>query len=121
MCGLPRERGLPVYTRVAEIPVITPVQEHAVTVDDLEERIRVQSVEVLSNDWYLLKKTTFDFSAEGWDVAASVSETYDRGQRCDDPSTTVRRAVILTRAVSLSGVCEWYRELADRDSCRVAG
>ena len=26
---LARERGLPVYTRVAEIPVITPVQEHA--------------------------------------------------------------------------------------------
>jgi len=26
---LARQRGLPVYTRVAEIPVITPVQEHA--------------------------------------------------------------------------------------------
>jgi nudix-type nucleoside diphosphatase (YffH/AdpP family) len=42
-------------------------------------RVRVQSVEVLSDDWYLLKKTTFDFLRKDGTWQRQSRETYDRG------------------------------------------
>ena len=46
---------------------------------DVSERVRVQSVEVLSEDWYVLKKTTFDFRRRDGSVQRLSRETYDRG------------------------------------------
>jgi len=65
---------------------------------DMSKRIRVHRVETLSNDWYVLKKTTFDFQrADGiWHTVSR--ETYDRGN-----GATIllynqeRQTVILTR------------------------
>jgi nudix-type nucleoside diphosphatase (YffH/AdpP family) len=65
---------------------------------DSSARIRVQRVETLSDDWYVLKKTTFDFlRADGsWQTVSR--ETYDRGN-----GATIllydreRQTVILTR------------------------
>lgn len=45
----------------------------------ISNRVRVQSVEVLSNDWYLLKKTTFDFLRNDGTWQRQSRETYDRG------------------------------------------
>ena len=35
-----------------------------------KDRVRIQQVEVLSNNWYVLRKTTFDF--QGRDLAKDV-------------------------------------------------
>jgi nudix-type nucleoside diphosphatase (YffH/AdpP family) len=64
----------------------------------LASRIRVRDVRTLSDDWYILKKTTFDWRrADGtWQTVSR--ETYDRGNGATllpfDPD---RRTVLLTR------------------------
>lgn len=42
-------------------------------------RVRVESVDVLSDDWYLLKKTTFSFLRSDGRWQRQSRETYDRG------------------------------------------
>ncbi|GFZ97092.1 NUDIX domain-containing protein [Dyella caseinilytica] len=43
------------------------------------ERVRVIESQVLSNDWYLLKKTIFDFRRADGSWQRQQRETYDRG------------------------------------------
>ena len=43
------------------------------------ERVRIRNVEVLSDDWYLLKKTTFDYRRTDGVWQTLNRETYDRG------------------------------------------
>jgi GDP-mannose pyrophosphatase NudK len=43
------------------------------------ERIRIREVRTLSNDWYLLKKTTFDYRMSDGSWKTVTRETYDRG------------------------------------------
>lgn len=43
------------------------------------ERVRVQQVEVLSDNWYILKKTTFAFLRNNGEWQTQSRETYDRG------------------------------------------
>jgi nudix-type nucleoside diphosphatase (YffH/AdpP family) len=43
------------------------------------ERVRIKSVEVLSDDWYVLKKTTFDYLRRDGTWQTLSRETYDRG------------------------------------------
>lgn len=61
-------------------------------------RVRVREVEVLSCDWYVLRKTTFDFRHGDGHWSRGQRETYDRGDGATillyDPR---RRTVILTR------------------------
>jgi nudix-type nucleoside diphosphatase (YffH/AdpP family) len=65
---------------------------------DMSRRIRVRSVETLSDDWYVLKKTTFDFQRADGSWQTVSRETYDRGNGATillyDPE---RQTVILTR------------------------
>ncbi len=64
----------------------------------IAHRINVEDVKVLSDDWYLLKKTTFSFLREDGTWQKQSRETYDRGN-----GATIllydrkRRTVILTR------------------------
>jgi nudix-type nucleoside diphosphatase (YffH/AdpP family) len=44
-----------------------------------ESRVRIQKVEVLSDDWYLLQKTTFDYRRNNGSWQTLTRETYDRG------------------------------------------
>jgi nudix-type nucleoside diphosphatase (YffH/AdpP family) len=44
-----------------------------------DDRVRIQSVEVLSDDWYVLKKTTFEFRRKDGSWQRQSRETYDRG------------------------------------------
>ncbi|SFB31722.1 nudix-type nucleoside diphosphatase, YffH/AdpP family [Collimonas sp. OK607] len=63
-----------------------------------DDRVRIRNVEVLSNDWYLLQKTTFDYRRTDGDWQTLTRETYDRGN-----GATIllynreRRSVILIR------------------------
>ncbi|HEX6773256.1 MAG TPA: NUDIX domain-containing protein [Acidobacteriaceae bacterium] len=64
----------------------------------MEERVRIRKVKTLSDDWYLLKKTTFDFLRNDGSWQRQIRETYDRG----NGATLLlyneeRRTVILTR------------------------
>ncbi|OCC01073.1 GDP-mannose pyrophosphatase [Labrys sp. WJW] len=61
-------------------------------------RVRVEDVELLSDDWYVLKKTTFLYRRGDGSWQRQSRETYDRGNGATillyDPS---RRTVVLTR------------------------
>jgi nudix-type nucleoside diphosphatase (YffH/AdpP family) len=43
------------------------------------ERVRIVNVQVLSDDWYVLKKTTFDYLRRDNTWQRQSRETYDRG------------------------------------------
>ncbi|MER5280613.1 NUDIX domain-containing protein [Streptomyces sp. NPDC002809] len=65
-------------------------------------RVRIRSVEVLSCDWYVLRKTTFDYEHTDGHISREQRETYDRG----DGATillhnTDHRTVLLTRQFRL--------------------
>jgi nudix-type nucleoside diphosphatase (YffH/AdpP family) len=45
----------------------------------MAERVRVREVRVLSDDWYLLKKTTLDYKRRDGSWQTLSRETYDRG------------------------------------------
>lgn len=42
-------------------------------------RVRIQEVQLLSDDWYVLKKTTFDYLRSNGTWQRQSRETYDRG------------------------------------------
>jgi len=62
------------------------------------ERVRIKTVETLSDDWYVLKKTTFDFLRSDGTWQQQSRETYDRGNGAAMLLYNLeRRTVILTR------------------------
>jgi nudix-type nucleoside diphosphatase (YffH/AdpP family) len=67
-----------------------------------KDRVRIIDTTVLSNDWYLLKKTTFDFLRNDGVWQRQSRETYDRGN-----GATIllfnreRQTVVLTRQFRL--------------------
>ena len=42
-------------------------------------RVEVERTEVLSDDWYVLKKTTFKYARADGSWQSMTRETYDRG------------------------------------------
>jgi nudix-type nucleoside diphosphatase (YffH/AdpP family) len=64
----------------------------------MQDRIRVREVCVLSDDWYVLKRTTLDYQRRDGRWQTFNRETYDRGNGAAillyDPT---RRTVLLTR------------------------
>jgi len=63
-----------------------------------QQRVRIQQVQTLSHDWYLLQKTTFDYLRHDGEWQTQTRETYDRG----DGATIllynrIKRTVILIR------------------------
>ena len=64
----------------------------------LADRIRIRDVRTLSNDWYVLKKTTFDWRRTDGDWQTVSRETYDRGNGATLlPYSLAGRTVLLTR------------------------
>jgi nudix-type nucleoside diphosphatase (YffH/AdpP family) len=62
------------------------------------ERIRIKRVETLSDGWYVLKKTTFDFLRSDGTWQQQCRETYDRGNGATILLYNLeRRTVVLTR------------------------
>jgi nudix-type nucleoside diphosphatase (YffH/AdpP family) len=61
-------------------------------------RIRIRDVRTLSDDWYILKKTTFDWRRADGTWQTLSRETYDRGNGATLlPFELDRRTVLLTR------------------------
>jgi nudix-type nucleoside diphosphatase (YffH/AdpP family) len=64
----------------------------------IAERVRIRKVQTLSDDWYVLKKTTFDFLRSDGTWQRQIRETYDRGNGATLLLYNIeRRTVILTR------------------------
>lgn len=64
----------------------------------LADRIRIHNVRTLSDDWYILKKTTFDWRRSDGSWQTLSRETYDRGNGAALlPYDPVRATVLLTR------------------------
>lgn len=67
-----------------------------------EEIVRIHKVEVLSDDWYTLRKTTFELRRRDGSWQTQQRETYDRGNGATvllfDPE---RQRVVLTRQFRL--------------------
>jgi nudix-type nucleoside diphosphatase (YffH/AdpP family) len=63
-----------------------------------DDRVRIRHVEVLSHDWYLLQKTTFDYRRGDGSWQTMTRETYDRGNGATILLyNRARRSVILIR------------------------
>lgn len=67
------------------------------------ERVRIVDVEVLSNDWFVLKKTTFDYLRRNNVWQRQSRETYDRGNGATLLLYNLTQGtVVLTRQFRLS-------------------
>jgi nudix-type nucleoside diphosphatase (YffH/AdpP family) len=63
-----------------------------------QERVRIKSVETLSEDWSLLKKTTFELHRRDGSWQRQSRETYDRGNGATILLYNLeRKTVVLTR------------------------
>lgn len=63
-----------------------------------KDRVRIVDSTVLSDDWYLLKKTTFDFLRSDGTWQRQSRETYDRGNGATILLfNRAKRSVVLTR------------------------
>ena len=63
-----------------------------------KERVRIKSVETLSDDWYVLKKTTFELLRRDGSWQQQSRETYDRGNGATILLYNLEhRTVVLTR------------------------
>src|SRR5471032_281706 len=75
-----------------------------------KDRVRIIDTTVLSDDWYVLKKTTFDFQRRDGTWQRQNRETYDRGN-----GATIllfnrdRRTVVLTRQFRLPAFVNGHR------------
>ncbi|WP_335991146.1 NUDIX domain-containing protein [Glycomyces sp. MUSA5-2] len=64
--------------------------------------VRIVDVELLSSDWYVLRKTTFDYRGPDGTWTRQQRETYDRGDGAAVlPYDTGRGTVVLTRQFRL--------------------
>jgi nudix-type nucleoside diphosphatase (YffH/AdpP family) len=64
----------------------------------VNDRVRIVTEQVLSDDWYVLKKTTFDYCCRDGRWQRQSRETYDRGNGAALLLFNVERdAVVLTR------------------------
>jgi len=62
------------------------------------DRVRIQEVRVLSDDWYVLKKTRFEYRRRNGEWQQQQRETYDRGNGAAILLYNLdRRTVVLTR------------------------
>lgn len=68
----------------------------------IADRVRIQDVQVLSDDWYTLKKTTFAYRRNNGQWQTQTRETYDRRNGATILLYNLkRRRVILTRQFRL--------------------
>ncbi|AFL88558.1 protein containing C-terminal region of TrgB protein [Terriglobus roseus DSM 18391] len=71
---------------------------HQAAVNTANEKVRIKAVETLSDDWYVLKKTTFELLRRDGSWQQQSRETYDRGNGATILLYNLeRRTVVLTR------------------------
>jgi len=78
----------------------------------VSDRVRVKNVEVLSDDYYLLNKTTFEYRRANGEWQTQSRETYDRGNCATVlPYNLAQRTVILVRQFRYPVFANGYDDL----------
>jgi nudix-type nucleoside diphosphatase (YffH/AdpP family) len=78
----------------------------------ISDRVRVKDVRILSDDYYLLKKNTFEFRRANGEWQTQTRETYDRGNCATVlPYNLARRTVVLVRQFRFPAFVNGYDDL----------
>lgn len=78
----------------------------------VSDRIRVRDVRLLSDNWYVLKATTFDWRRADGSWQSQSRETYDRGNGAALlPYNLAARTVVLTRQFRYPAYVNGYDDL----------
>lgn len=78
----------------------------------IADRIRIRDVQVLSDNWYVLKKTVLDWRRADGVWQTQSRETYDRGNGATLlPYDPARRTVLLTRQFRYPAYVNGYDDL----------
>ena len=79
---------------------------------NIADRVRIQSIDVLSDDWYVLRKTVLDWRRSSGEWQTMSRETYDRGNGAVVlPYNRAQRTVVLTRQFRYPAYANGYRDL----------
>ena len=77
----------------------------------MEDRIRIRSVEVLSDEWAVLKKTTFDYRRNDGVWETQIRQTYDRGDGATIlPYDAERGTILLVKQFRYPAYATGHRE-----------
>ena len=77
----------------------------------MEDRIRIRSEEVLSDDWAVLKKTVLDYRRRDGQWETQIRQTYDRGDGAVIlPFDPERQTVLLVRQFRYPAYVTGHRE-----------
>jgi nudix-type nucleoside diphosphatase (YffH/AdpP family) len=78
----------------------------------ISDRVRVKDVRILSDDYYLLKKNTFEFRRANGEWQPQTRETYDRGNCATVlPYNLAQRSVVLVRQFRFPAFVNGYDDL----------
>jgi nudix-type nucleoside diphosphatase (YffH/AdpP family) len=78
----------------------------------ISDRVRIKNVETLSDDYYLLKKTRFEYRRANGEWQEQIRETYDRGNCATIlPYNRAQRTVILVRQFRYPAYVNGYDDL----------
>ena len=78
----------------------------------ISDRVRVKNVEVLSDDYYLLQKTTFEYRRGNGEWQTQKREVFDRGHAATLlPYNLANRTVVLTRQFRLPAYLAGHDDL----------
>jgi nudix-type nucleoside diphosphatase (YffH/AdpP family) len=78
----------------------------------IADRIRIRDVQLLSDNWYVLKKTVFDWRRADGVWQTQSREVYDRGNGATLlPYDPIRRTVLLTRQFRYPAYVNGYDNL----------
>ncbi|MEJ0043916.1 MAG: hypothetical protein WDM81_17640 [Rhizomicrobium sp.] len=79
---------------------------------DISDRVRIEDVTVLSDNWYILRKVTFSWRRHDGQWQRSEREVYDRGNGAAILLyDRARRTVVLTRQFRMPAYQNGYREM----------
>jgi nudix-type nucleoside diphosphatase (YffH/AdpP family) len=78
----------------------------------ISDRVRVKDVRILSDDYYTLKKNTFEFRRANGEWQTQIRETYDRGNCATVlPYNLAQRSVVLVRQFRYPAFVNGYDDL----------
>jgi nudix-type nucleoside diphosphatase (YffH/AdpP family) len=78
----------------------------------ISDRVRVKDVRILSDDYYTLKKNTFEFRRANGEWQTQTRETYDRGNCATVlPYNLAQRSVVLVRQFRYPAFVNGYDDL----------
>lgn len=77
----------------------------------MDDRVKIRSVEVLSDDWAVLKKTTFDYRRNDGVWEKQIRQTYERGDGAAIlPHDPVRDTVLLVKQFRYPAYATGHKE-----------